>query len=207
VSRLTSVLLAISATAGAMVVVARLSALPIASHDGGSARLRLSWSARPERIEICRSVSAEEQARREEHMRQRVECDGKFATYVLRVEADGRIVEDRIVRGSGLRHDRPMYVLRDFVVPSGARRMRIDLERRERVSESATAAAVSPATGADTGIFAGRAERERVERARRARAAIPERLTLDTTITFPAGGVVIVTIDPERRALVVLSAR
>jgi hypothetical protein len=40
-----------------------------------------------------------------------------------------------------------------------------------------------------------------VEHDRRARAAIPARLLLDTTLVFANGGVVLVTLDAERRAL------
>ena len=86
--------------------VARASTAPLPVHDAGVARLRLSWSARPERIEVCRTLSAAELAEREEHMRQRVDCEGKFASYSLRVDADGRRLTESLERGAGLRHDR-----------------------------------------------------------------------------------------------------
>lgn len=191
------------ASAGALVLMARASAVPLPYHDTGTARLRLSWTARPERIESCRAVSAQELERREEHMRQRVECDGRFATYTLTVEADGRRLHETVVRGSGLRHDRPLHVLRDFDLPVGAHRVRIAFARRERTNSRATVAGLT--TGGDTGIFAGRAEREAVERARRERAAIPARLVLDTTMTLVAGRVIVVTFDADRRALQVLT--
>jgi hypothetical protein len=74
-----------------------LSAAPIAQRRAEAARLRLSWIARPERIEVCRTLSAAEMAQREEHMRQRVDCEGRFATYVVRVESDGRVVHESVV--------------------------------------------------------------------------------------------------------------
>jgi len=77
----------------------------------------------------------------------------------------------------------------------------VTFTRRERTDDDAAAFAPAVSTTVDTGIFAGRAEREAVEHARRARAAIPARLVLDTVLTFVPRRVAIVTFDPERRAL------
>ena len=190
-------------SAAAVYVLALSSGTSMPYHRAGMATLRLSWSARPERIESCRAVSHEQLEREEEHMRQRVECEGRFATYALRVEADRRLVAESVVRGAGLRHDRPMYLLRDFAVPSGVRHVRIVFARRERKDKDA---AFAPPSGpeSDTGLFAGRAEREVIERARRRRAAIPASLVLDTVLTFAPDHVIVVTFDAERRALDVL---
>ena len=198
---------AVIASAAGLVLMAWASAAPLAYQPAGVARLRLSWNARPERIEVCRSASDEELEREEEHMRQRVVCDGRFATYALRVEADGRLLSESIVRGAGLRNDRPVYLLRDFDLSSGEHRVRVSFTRRERTDTIATNAAPSARAGADTGIFAGRAERETDERRRRARAAIPARLVLDTTLAFAPGRVLVVTFDGDRRALEVLDGR
>ncbi len=188
----------------AVFLLALASAAPVPYHRAGMSRLRLSWSARPERIESCRAVSHEELEREEEHMRQRVECEGRFATYALRVEADGQLVTESVVRGAGLRHDRPMYLLREFAVPSGARHVRIAFARRERKDDDSALTASTLTAESDTGLFAGRAEREAVERARRKRAAIPARLALDTVLTFEPDRVIVVTFDADRRALDVL---
>jgi hypothetical protein len=59
-------------------------------------------------------------------------------------------------------------------------------------------------TGGDSGIFAGRAEREADEHARRARAAIPAMPVLDTSLTFTPQRVKLITFDRDRRALEVL---
>lgn len=189
------------ATAAGLALLAYLSAVPLPYHADAAAGLRLSWSARPERIEVCRAVSAEEQARREEHMRQRVECEGSFATYTLRVELDDRVVGETLVRGGGLRHDRPLYLLRDYAIPSGMHRVRVALTRRETTDNDAAAFAKAAVPEADTGLFAGRAQREVTERARRARAAIPARLELDTALAFAPGRVALVTFNAERRRL------
>lgn len=192
---------AVVASAVALLLLARASAFPMPYHHAAIARLRLSWSAHPERIEVCRTLSAEELAQRPEHMRQRVECDGRFATYTLRVEADGRVLAESIVRGGGLRHDRPIHLLRDHDLPAGAHRIRISFTRRERTDGDTTDVAVATPAAADTGIFAGRAERERAERARRQRAAIPAMLLLDTIVVLSPRSVTVVTFDNDRRVL------
>jgi hypothetical protein len=193
-------------SAAALFVMARASAARLSWHDRSAARLRLSWRAVPERIEVCRVLSAEELAEREEHMRQRMSCDGRFATYALRVEADGQLLDESVVRGSGLRHDRPLYLLRDFELPGGAHRVRISFTRRERTDADTTTAAPKTTMDADTGLFAGRAGRETVERSRRARAAIPARLVLDTSMNFPPARVTLVTFDADRKAFRLLRA-
>ncbi len=177
------------------------SAVPVRSARANGAALRLSWSARPERIEVCRALSAAELAEREEHMRQRVDCVGHFATYDLRVESDGRLLHESVVQGAGLRHDRPMFLLRELSVTPGLHRLHIGFTRRERTDNDAEAFAPASTAGSDTGLFAGRAEREAAEHERRARAAIPARLELDTTLLFGSGRVMVVTLDPERRVL------
>jgi hypothetical protein len=202
--RLTRWMVATVASAAVLALMASASSAPLPYHDAGLARLRLSWSARPERIEVCRALSAKELAEREEHMRQRLECDGRFATYVLRVAADGKVLGETVVRGAGLRHDRPLYLLRDFDLTSGVHHVAVSFARREPADRNTQPVAVPLAPGTDTGIFAGRAEREAVERVRRFEAAIPPRLGLDTSLTFLPDRVVIVTLNPDRRALEVL---
>jgi len=109
------------------------------------------------------------------------------------------------VHGAGLRHDRPLYLLREYDVAPGVHRLRVSFTRREKTDDDAAAFAKTTSTEADTGIFAGRAQREAVEHARRARAAIPAHLELDTTLAFAPRRVMIVTFAPERRALVLLA--
>lgn len=188
-------------SAALLVLIARASAAPVAYHDGDSAVLRLSWSARPERIETCRTLSAEELEREEEHMRQRVECTGTFASYSLRVESGQQLLSESIVRGAGFRHDRPIFLLREWPVSSGAHRVRVSFTRREQSQERDATSVTQRRSESDTGIFAGRAEREDEERSRRRRAAIPSLLVLDTTLVFAPGRVVLVTLNSERRAL------
>ena len=188
-------------TAIGVVLLAYLSAAPVPYHANESARLRLSWSARPERIEVCQTLSAEELAQVAEHMRQRESCEGVFATYALRISVDGRVVGESIIRGAGLRNDRPMYLLRDYAVLPGVRRFHVTLTRREKTDDDAAAYAPVARTDVDTGRYAGRAQREANEHSRRAQAAIPANLTVDTVISLTPRQVALITFNAERRAL------
>ncbi len=192
---------AVVVSAVALALLAYASAVPWSYHSGHAARLRLSWSARPERIETCRTLSEAELAARPAHMRQRVECEGHAATYLLRVSVDSQLVNESVVHGAGLRNDRPMYLLRDVDVAPGTRRIRVSFTRREQTDDDAAAFAPAAASDADTGMYAGRAQREATERARRAGAAVPAQLVIDTTLTFADRGVHVITFDPERRSL------
>lgn len=195
------VIFAVIGAAVALAALARASTAPLPYHDDDAARIRLSWSARPERIEVCRTLSQKELEEREEHMRQRVECNGRFATYALLVTIDGRRAVNTVVRGAGLRHDRSAYLLRDIDLPSGVHHVVISFTRREKTDDDAAAFAPVASAVNDTGLFAGRASREAVEHARRARAAVPARLVLDTTITLDPLQVAVVTFNHESRVL------
>jgi hypothetical protein len=189
------------ATVVGLAAMAYASAMPVAYHTQETARLRLSWSARPERIEVCRQLSEAEQAERGEHMRQRVECDGTFATYALTVEVDGLTIGEAVLRGAGLRNDRPIYLLRDFPVPPGEHRVQVRVVRRETTDNDTAAVAPATISEADTGLYAGRAQREVTERGRRARAAIPAMLVLDTVFAFAPRQVALVIFNTERKVL------
>lgn len=165
------------------------------AHRGEEAVLRLTWSVRPERIETCRRVSEAEQAERPEHMRQAVVCDGAAATYRLQVWRDEALLEDQVLRGGGLRSDRPIYVLRDFPVPPGSYRLRVALRRVESVATDTTG------SGADSGLSLDRGVREAEERQRRRLEAIPAELSLDERVALAAREVVLVVWDPEARRL------
>lgn len=195
-------------TALGLIGMAWMSDAPIPVPGADSAGLRLSWSARPQRIERCREVSAEELEKLGEHMRQRVECEGRFATYLLRVTVDGSVAHQSVVTGAGLRNDRPIYLLEDFDVVPGPHRVAVSFARRESADDDGDNEDEldDERARADTGLSIGRADRERVERARRARAAIPPRLELDTALIFSRGNVIVVTLDPERGALQVLAS-
>jgi hypothetical protein len=117
------------------------------------------------------------------------------------VEVDGRAAFEDVVRGAGLRNDRPLYLLREVDVPPGIHAIRVTFVRREKTDDDAAAFAPAVSPEADTGLYAGRAQREASEHARRAGAAIPARLALDTSLAFAPRQVKVITFNAEQRGL------
>lgn len=157
--------------------MAVLSRAPYRAHPDDAGAIRLSWSARPERIEACRDVPAEELERRAPHMRQPVVCEGRSAIYRLDVARNGLPLAAESVLASGARHDRPIYLFRDFPTPPGRHALRV----RFALAEDAAAA------GLPTGARPGE--------------VLPRVLALDTTVTLGPREIVLVTYDPGLQAL------
>ena len=89
------------------------------SEPADEAMLRLSWRTEPVRVESCRELSAAEQADVPAHMRRAESCTGDYADYELRLNVDGRDIVVDTVAPSGLRRDRPVYVLHETVLQPG----------------------------------------------------------------------------------------
>jgi hypothetical protein len=176
-------LLAVVITAGLIAGVVAASHAPLSPHAPEGALLRLAWSARPERIEECRSQTADELARLPPHMRQPVVCEGVTARYRLTATHAGRVLADRIVSAGGLRQDRRLYVLEDLPVPAGEALVEVQFTR----VEAAAAPAADP-----------------ISQERRGHT-VPARLTFAERRTIDPHTVLLVTYDPERRALVARS--
>jgi hypothetical protein len=188
--------------------LALTSGVPWFDAASDTAALRLSLRLRPERIESCRIPTAEEVDATPDHMRQRTICEGISASYQLRLAVGTTVLTDVVVRGGGLRHDRPIHVLRDHEVQPGTHRVMVTIMRRETAAAPDTTASPTPGMiplAPDTGVYAGRAGREVIERDRRRLAVVPATLTFDTVITFPRGHVMLVTFDPEQRRLRLLT--
>lgn len=176
------------------------SVVSMHSPNGEFARVRQSWSARPERVESCRRLSDEELADLPAHMRLRTRCEGGFARYRLTVSIDDSTITVDTLRGGGLRNDRPMHVFEEIRVAPGERRLRLDVTRLDSTSAPEGAGPPQGAAPADT-LLGGRAEREADERRRREAEAIPPRLALDTLLTLAPGRVVLVVYDESTRRL------
>lgn len=175
---------ALGAGLGLVAGVIWLSHAPWEAHPGGDGVLRLSLSARPERIEECRTLTAEELASRPAHMRQATVCEGTSASYRLRVATGDSTLLETEVTGGGARRDRPLHVLREFPLPPGPRHLSVVLAR------------VDPAPAAPPGDTA----------AGRSAEVLPASLRLDTTLTLEAHRVVLVTYDPRQQRLLALTA-
>ena len=175
------------------------TAAELATVAGDQATVRLSWSARPERIEQCRRLSDAELAERPAHMRLRLECTGRFARYRIAVNFDGRLVREDTIRGGGLRQDRPMHLFEEFRLPAGERRVVVQVVRIDSATLQATTK--DSAAAAET-LLGGREAREIDERRRRAGEEVPPVLSLDTAVTLSRGQVLLVTYDGSMRRLV-----
>lgn len=168
-------LVAISLTAA----VAVLSRLPVARSDDDHSLIRLAWSARPERIETCRTPTAEEEAQMLAHMRQAQICEGTTAPYRVTLAVDGDRILERSIHGAGLRQDRPIYFFHEVEAVPGPRHVQVRFERAD-----------------DDGRLAPPDTTDR-------RRPMPRRLELDTTLTVSPRTVLLVTYSPEDRRLVI----
>jgi hypothetical protein len=203
--RLVGLAVALAATVG----IAGASSFRMTSRASHDAVLRLTWTARPERIEDCRPQSEEALAKLPPHMRQALVCEGTTASYRLIVRRETTVILDEIVRGGGLRHDRPLYVFRDIPVPAGETAIEVRFVRLDDSTGQGNAAASSgPDDGgpAKSAIDPGRRRREVEERTRQRGEAIPPSLLLQRRLSFVPHEVILVTYDPERRELLTADA-
>lgn len=157
--------------------VAVLSRVPVAPGRDDLGLIRLAWSARPERIETCRSPTAEEQAEVLSHMRQAQICEGTTAPYRVTLAVDGTTVMDQATHGAGLRHDRPLYFFHEVETAPGVHRVTVRVVRADDEGQ------LAPLDAADR------------------RRPIPRSLELDTTLRVSQRAVLLVTYDPNGQRL------
>ncbi len=200
------------AVAGA-VAITQASVLPMKLNPSDAAILRLAWMARPERVEDCRTQTEEQMANLPAHMRQSVICDGTTAAYRLEVQYQHQVIAEQIVRGGGLRHDRPLYVSRAIELPAGdaviaVKFVRIDSQKPNPVSEherSDGAGGEALEAGRQAAAMdADRRRREGEERLHSREEAVPAVLVLERGLRLASRQVTLVTYDSQRRELVVV---
>lgn len=165
----------------ALIGLSWASHLPMTPYPSANAMLRLAWSARPERIEECRSASDDELAAVPPHMRQPVICEGRAARYRLEASIAGEPAIDLEVRGGGLRHDRRLFVFQELPVAPGETNLAV---RFTRIDTPGPETAAAP-----------RAE------------FVAPRLVLEQRMRLEPNEVVLVTYDDERRTLVAVRGR
>ncbi len=119
-----AVLVALVAT----IAIGALSQVPYRVETEDQAWIRLSWRVRTERIEECRTLTAEEIAELPVHMRREEVCEGRGVPYRLRLALDGIELEDGLIRGAGARGDRPIFVYRELRTRPGSHRLEITFE-------------------------------------------------------------------------------
>ncbi len=131
-----------------------------------------------------------------------------MAPYRLTVLLDGVLADSGLIRASGAREDRPIYVFREVEVQPGEHRLEIAfVSQRPEASRAADGAGGEsgnsaagdspPESGEETALDAGRSGA-----ARRAVPA-PAELLLDARLDLDAREIALVGYDPERRELVV----
>jgi hypothetical protein len=179
---------ALAAAATAAIVWA--SNAPVTVNGSDQALLRLTWSVRPERVEICRQQSPEELARLPQHMRQPVICEGRSATYRLKVRQGDRMAVDRTVHGGGLRQDRRLYVFQDVPLAPGDVPIEVTLDRIDPVGAASVPTPAPPATGASSARQPPAAD------------AVPAHLSFAERLHVSPRQVILITYSPERRALI-----
>ena len=192
----------------AALALAALSQVPYTA-TGGEAELRLAWRARVPRVEECRRLTPEEQAALPAHMRREEVCEGRVASYLLRVAVDGRTVRLDTVAGAGARGDRPLYVSEAIRLRPGAHdvaiaftRLGVEASEGEEGEESSEGLEGEEGwedreTSEDREASDGRAG----EGPGRRGEGVPDRLLLRRTVELEPRGVALVTYDPERRRL------
>lgn len=183
--------LAIAVTVG----IALLSSLPYAAEPNPRAVVRLSWRVLGEQVRECRRLTSEELDRLPAHMRQEVQCEGRVAPYRLTVLVDGVLADSGLIRASGAREDRPIYVFREIELDPGEHRLEIAFVR-EGPEADAESTARSPS---DPGAEATSAGEPRGA-ARRAVPA-PSELLLDVRLGLESREIALVGYDPDRREL------
>lgn len=181
---------AVFALAGAVGIV-HGSHVPLTLDPGDHAVLRVAFGARPERIEVCRALSADEQQALPTHMRETTSCVGTTARYHLEVRRDGAMISTAELRGGGLRSDRQLYLFREIRVPSGPSHLEVSLVR---VNAAAIAAMDSTADAAGAAPLGS-------ARARRHDGEVPVRLELNEVVTLSPREVLLITYDAESRSL------
>lgn len=150
-----------------------------ASADDG-ALLRLSWRAQSEATEECRPLTEQEKADLPVHMQVPEVCETRSVPYLLQVRIDGSEVLADTVYGAGAREDRPISVFREIPLAAGRHAVAI-------------AFAPIPVVGSR------RADDEEED--------LPEieSLKYSATIDLKGREVALITVDPERAALVRVS--
>ena len=186
--------------------IAAGSRVPFTPDTSADAMLRLSWTARPERIEDCRTVGAEELAELPAHMRQPVVCEGVTARYRVDVLRDGLLLATDELRGGGLRSDRQLYHHRELRVPSGRATFEVRVTRTHPDGDAGADDDRDDDDGDDDDgghddRDRDRAARDDEGRQRRRGEEIPPSLVLTESVTLEPREVMLVLYDRTTRQL------
>lgn len=204
------VVLGVAAAAAVVIATAAASHTTITLNRNDASMLRVALSARPERVENCRTVSDEELAALPQHMRQRVICDGVTARYNFEVLRDDVLLASSEVTGGGLRHDRQLYLFRELSLPAGRAVLEVRLTRIDSGAPASSngsdssVAHVSDDDSRQSLASDGRDQREVDEHRRRVEDEVPASLVFRETVTLQPREVVLVTYDRDQKRLLLV---
>jgi hypothetical protein len=153
---------------------------PYSTPDAANARLRLSWRLRGEKSETCRPRTQAELEALPVHMRTPEVCETRLLPYRLTVRIDEGPPDTATVLPGGVRGDRPVFVLREYILPPGEHRVSVRFTRDE------DAAGTNGATN-------GEAPQEPAESAA---------LAIEAAVTAQAGEIHLITVAPDGRRFV-----
>lgn len=109
--------------------IAALARAPYTPPGSGDAILRFSWRMSVSAKENCRLRTQAELDALPVHMRTLEVCTRDDASYLLVSRINGMPADTiHLVRG-GVKGDRPLFVLKDRMLPPGRHRVRLELER------------------------------------------------------------------------------
>jgi hypothetical protein len=99
--------------------IAGLSRAPYRANPDENGVLRLSWRYQAPDAADCRRPTPEELEALPAHMRNPDACVSSPVPYGLTLTIDGQVVLDETIHAAGARQDRPIFVLRESVLPPG----------------------------------------------------------------------------------------
>jgi len=180
-SRARRIILAALVATALTAAAAALSRVPYTADARAHALLRLSWRARGERVEACRTLGDSEFFALPAHMRQRQICEGGIAPYRLSVRTDSTPLVTRIVRAGDVRATRPLFVFLELPLAPGRHHVHVAFGR-------ADSAAANDGAGP------------------RMDDAVTGQLSFDADVELAPREIALVTYDPDRHALVLRAA-
>jgi hypothetical protein len=117
--------LGLSLAAAAMAATVAVSRVPYTAAPGDDGELRLAWRWRSERLDVCRTLTAQELAKVPVHMRRKEACERRLRPWSLEVSVDGRALFRDSLSATGAESDRPLSVFRKLPLAPGRYAVRV----------------------------------------------------------------------------------
>lgn len=188
----------------AILAIGAASRAPWSATPADRALVRLSWRAPSQVSEECRPLSEAEKAELPVHMRVPEVCERRAVPYSLRVAIDGVEILSETIHGAGAREDRAISVFREIPLAAGTHHVRVafapigtgDDTHEEEEEEG---------EGEEEEGEGEEKDDEGEEDADEEDAAVA--LEFSDTIRLDDREIALVTLDPGRRSLVLVTPR